>query len=208
MSFSTPRKQQVPPGYSVDTCVGPMLRFEKSLPRLPVPTLSSTASKYLESVKPHVTPAVYEKTKKAVDEFVSSDLAKELQSRLEGRAAEPGRDNWLSDWWNDFAFTGYREPVVFSVSYFYVHLDDKTIKTPARRAATLLKALLSFRDLTESQQLEPEYAGQTPLAMSSYRWLFNSYRYPVKPSDTAKKFDPATNNQIVFVRKNKFYEVP
>ena len=37
---------------------------------------------------------------------------------------------------------------------------------------------------------------------------FNSCRYPEKPSDIAKKFDPATNNHIVFVRKNKFYEVP
>lgn len=36
---------------------------------------------------------------------------------------------------------------------------------------------------------------------------FNSTRYPVKPSDTATKFDPATNNHIVFVRKNRFFEV-
>ncbi|KIJ54690.1 hypothetical protein M422DRAFT_24596 [Sphaerobolus stellatus SS14] len=209
ISTSKPRKtQQVPPGYTVDTSVGPMLRFEKSLPRLPVPTLSSTAAKYLESVRPHVTLAAYEHTKKAVDEFVNSDFGKELQRRLEARAAEPGRDSWLAEWWNDVAYMGYRDPVVVFVSYFYVHLEDKKIKTPARRAATLLKALLPFRDLTESQQLEPEYARKTPLAMSSYKWLFNSSRYPVKPSDTARKFDPATNNHVVFIRKNKFYEVP
>ncbi len=30
----------------------------------------------------------------------------------------------------------------------------------------------------------------------------------MKPSDTAKKFNPQQNNHVIFVRKNKFYEVP
>lgn len=51
-------------------------------------------------------------------------------------------------------------------------------------------------------------ARSIPLDMSSYKWMFNSCRYPVKPSDIAKKFNPAENNHLVFVRKNKFYEVP
>jgi hypothetical protein len=37
---------------------------------------------------------------------------------------------------------------------------------------------------------------------------FHACRYPTKPSDTAKKFDPQAHNHVVFVRKNKFYEVP
>ena len=38
-------------------------------------------------------------------------------------------------------------------------------------------------------------------------YSFNASRYPVKPSDIAKKFDPKTHNHVVFVRKNKYYEV-
>ncbi|KAF8502529.1 acyltransferase ChoActase/COT/CPT [Gautieria morchelliformis] len=209
LTTSRPRKtESIPPGYTVDPSVGPMLRFERSLPRLPVPTLASTAAKYLETVHPLLTPAAYERTKQAVDEFVTSDQGKELQRRLEARAAEPDRASWLSDWWNEAAYMGYRDPVVVFVSYFYVHLDDRETKTAARRAATLIKAMLPFRDLIESQHLEPEKARHIPLAMSSYKWLFNSCRYPEKPSDTAKKFDPARNNHVVFLRKNKFYEVP
>ena len=37
---------------------------------------------------------------------------------------------------------------------------------------------------------------------------FHSSRYPTKPADTAHKFTAAENNHIVFVRKNKFFEVP
>lgn len=152
LTTSKPRKSEtIPPGYSVDPSVGPMLRFERSLPHLPVPTLSSTAAKYLETIKPLVIPAAYERTKQAVNEFITSDQGKELQRRLEGRAAEPDRANWLSDWWNEAAYMGYRDPVVVFVSYFYVHIDDRRTKTAARRAANLIKAMLPFRDLVERQ---------------------------------------------------------
>lgn len=36
---------------------------------------------------------------------------------------------------------------------------------------------------------------------------FHASRYPTKPSDTAHKFDPASHNHVVFLRKNKFFVV-
>ncbi|KAI8986185.1 acyltransferase ChoActase/COT/CPT [Trametes punicea] len=207
---SAPRKasSDVPPGYVADPNVGPMLRYEASLPRLPVPTLSSTAAKYLETVEPHLTRDEFARTQRAVQAFLASEQATVLQERLQARAADPRVKNWLADWWNETAYMGYRDPVVVYVSYFYVHVDDKTRPGQARRAAQLVKAMLPFRYLVESQQLEPEKVRGAPLAMSSYQWLFHSCRYPTKPSDTAKKFDPTTHNHVVFVRKNKFYKVP
>ncbi|KAL0069883.1 Carnitine O-acetyltransferase mitochondrial [Marasmius tenuissimus] len=200
--------ETAPPGYSIDPKAGPMLRFQASLPRLPVPSLPETAKKYLDTVRPHVTDAEYAKTQNAVETFVASPQAAELQKRLEARASDPNVKNWLADWWNDLAYMGYRDPVVVFVSYFYVHLDDKSRRDPAKRAASLIKAMLPFRDLTESQQLEPEKVRGAPLCMDSYKWLFHSSRYPTKPSDTARKFEPSTHNHVVFVRKNKFYAVP
>ncbi|KAF9267289.1 acyltransferase ChoActase/COT/CPT [Marasmius fiardii PR-910] len=197
-----------PPGYSIDPQARPMLRFQASLPRLPVPSLSNTAVKYLETVKPHVTDAEYVKTEAAVNAFITSPQAAELQKRLEARAADPNVKNWLADWWNELAYMGYRDPVVVFVSYFYVHLDDRLRRDPVTRASSLVKAMLSFRDLTESEQLEPEKIRGAPLCMESYKWLFHSSRYPTKPSDTAHKFDSSTHNHVVFMRKNKFYAVP
>ncbi|KAI0074058.1 acyltransferase ChoActase/COT/CPT [Panus rudis PR-1116 ss-1] len=197
----------VPAGYVADPSAGPMLRFEASLPRLPVPPLQSTAAKYLETVQPHLSPAEFSKTQAVVKSFLQSEQAQVLQSRLQARATEPGVRNWLADWWNETAYMGYRDPVVVYVSYFYVHMDDKTKPSQAKRAATLLKAMLPFRALVESKQLEPEKVRGAPLAMESYKWLFHSSRYPVKPSDTARKFDALTHNHVVFVRKNKFFKV-
>jgi hypothetical protein len=35
--------------------------------------------------------------------------------------------------------------------------------------------------------------------------MFNACRYPTKPSDYEATFDPATNNHITVIRKNKFF---
>ncbi|KAJ7505179.1 acyltransferase ChoActase/COT/CPT [Mycena galericulata] len=211
-SFAMPSRKsstEVPPkGYAIDPAAGPMLRFQASLPRLPVPTIASTATKYLESTRPHMSPAEFAQTEAAVHAFVASPQSAELQERLEARAAEPGLLSWLSDWWNDAAYMAYRDPVVVFVSYFYVHVDDRLRTKPAQRAASLLKAMLPFRKMVESKELEPEKVKGAPLCMDSYKWLFHSSRYPTKPSDTAQKFDPATHNHVVFVRKNKFFLVP
>lgn len=59
-----------------------------------------------------------------------------------------------------------------------------------------------------SGRLEPEKIRGTPLCMASYKWLFHASRYPVKPSDTAHKFDAETHDHIAVVRKNKFFIVP
>ena len=149
LKTSAPRKSDVPPGYVADMSKGPMLRYEASLPRLPVPTLASTAAKYLETVQPHLTDAQFAKTRGAVDAFVRSEQAQVLQARLQVRAAEPATANWLADWWNEVAYMGYRDPVVVFVSYYYVHLDDKTRPGQAKRAAQLLKATLPFRAMVQ-----------------------------------------------------------
>ncbi|KAF7980471.1 hypothetical protein HWV62_37946 [Athelia sp. TMB] len=209
------KKSDVPPGYVADPSAGPMLRFQASLPRLPVPTLSSTASKYLETVRPLLTDAEFNTTEKTVAEFVKSSQAaelqkrlEELQKRLEGRAGDPNVKSWLSEWWNEAAYMGYRDPVVVFVSYYYVHVADKRRRDAPKRAASLVKAMLPFREMVESGTLEPEKVRGAPLCMDSYKWMFHASRYPTKPSDTAHKFDPQTHNHVVFIRKNKFFSVP
>lgn len=131
------------------TEVSPMLRYQASLPTLPIPTLQSTGTKYLETVQPLLTPDEFVKTRNAVEDFVKSPLAMTLQKRLQTRADEPGMKNWLADWWNEVAYMGYRDPVVVFVSYFFIHVDDRFRRDPAKRAASLVKAMLPFRELVE-----------------------------------------------------------
>lgn len=99
-------------GYKEDSSKGAMLRFEDSLPKLPVPTLEETAKRYLKSVHCLLTESEFQHTKTAVEEFVSSNgLGPTLQKRLEARAADPNMKNWLTEWWNNAAYLAYRDPV-------------------------------------------------------------------------------------------------
>ncbi|KAF5374161.1 hypothetical protein D9615_008834 [Tricholomella constricta] len=193
--------------YTADPSAVPMLRYQASLPSLPVPALSSTIAKYIESVQPLLTPAQFAHTKATAASFLASPLAATLQARLEERAAQVG-DNWLSTWWNEAAYMGYRDPVVVFVSYFFVHTASPTRTTGPRAAAHLLKAMLPFRHMVESGSLEPETARAAPLCMDSYKWLFHAARFPAVPSDTATKFPAAQHNHVVVLRKNRFFVVP
>lgn len=185
-----------------------MLRFEDSLPKLPVPTLDETAKRYLRSVHPLLSSSEYESTKKAVESFVApGSLGEVLQKRLVAKREDPSVRNWIIDWWNNDAYLGYRDPVVPYVSYFYSHRDDRRRRDPSKRAAAITTSVLDFAKQVNDGGLEPEYMKKLPIAMSSYEYMFNCCRIPAKPSDYPKKYDWQTNKHIIVIRKNQFFKV-
>ncbi|KAK3703873.1 Carnitine O-acetyltransferase mitochondrial [Vermiconidia calcicola] len=204
------RKQSgLPAGYREDHSKGAMLRYEDSLPKLPVPTLDETAKRYLKSVHPLVSETEYEHTKKAVNDFIApGSFGQKLQKRLVARRDDPKFKSWLSEWWNHAAYLGYRDPIVPFVSYFYSHRDDRKRRDPAKRAAAISTAVLEFKRQVDERSLEPEYMKKLPMAMSSYEWMFNSCRIPAEPADHPIKYPADENKHILVVRKNNFFKVP
>lgn len=118
------------------------------MPKLPVPTLSSTLHKYTETLVPLQTASEHAESKKIINAFMQSDQAKTLQERLEKRAAE--RESWLSEWWNEAAYMGYRGRIVPNVSYFYIHKRGLGKgKSQEERAAELVRATVEFKGLVD-----------------------------------------------------------
>jgi len=186
-----------------------MLRFEDSLPRLPVPSLEETGRRYLKSVHPLVSQTEFENTKKAVEAFIRPGGEGEpLQKRLLERAANPKIKNWIAEWWNSAAYLGYRDPVIPYVSYFYSYRDDRERRDPAKRAAAIATAVLEFKGQVDDGSLEPEYLRSQPMAMNSYEYMFNCCRIPGDVEDFPRKYSAAENQHIVVVRKNQFFKVP
>lgn len=185
-----------------------MLRFEDSLPRLPVPTLEETAARYLKSVHPLLTSSEYQSTTEAVKEFIKPGGAgSKLQEKLIARREDPKHKNWLYDWWNDAAYLTYRDPVVPYVSYFYSHRDDRRRRDPSKRAAAISTATLEFKKQVNNGSLEPEYMKKLPIAMESYQWLFNCSRVAAKPADYVQKYSPEENKYLLAIRKNQFWKI-
>ena len=186
-----------------------MLRFEESLPRLPVPTLDETSKRYLKSVHALVNSTEYERTKKAVEEFVRpGGIGHELQKRLMARRQDPKQKNWIHEWWTDAAYLTYRDPVVPYVSYFYSHRDDRRRRNPAKRAAALTSAVLEFKKQVDEGELEPEYMRKVPISMESYQWMFNTCRIPAEGRDYPVKYNHKDNKHILVIRKNQFFRIP
>ncbi|MCJ1444059.1 MAG: Carnitine O-acetyltransferase mitochondrial [Stictis urceolatum] len=198
----------LPEGYREDKSRGAMLRFEDSIPRLPVPTLEETSKRYLKSVHALLSPSEYANTEKAIKDFVKpGSVGEELQKRLQARREDPKHKNWIYEWWNDAAYLTYRDPVVPYVSYFYSHRDDRQRRNPAKRAAAITSAVLEFKKQVDDGSLEPEYMRKLPISMEAYQWMFNCCRIPAEGRDYPAKYPHAENKHFVAVRKNQFFKI-
>ncbi len=185
-----------------------MLRFQESLPKLPVPTLEETASRYIKSLHPLLSESEFETSKKAVSDFIKpGGVGQKLQEKLLARREDPEHKNWITEWWNDAAYLSYRDPVVPYVSYFYSHRDDRRRRNPAKRAAAISTAVLEFKKQVDAGTLEPEYMKKLPICMDSYKYMFNCCRIPMKPADQAKIYSHEDNKHILVIRKNQFFKV-
>ncbi|KAG9257555.1 acyltransferase ChoActase/COT/CPT [Emericellopsis atlantica] len=199
----------LPKPYAEDKSKGPMLRYQESLPKLPVPTLEETAKRYLKTLHPLLSQSEFEKSQKAVQEFVKpGGVGQTLQEKLVAKREDPNTKNWIYEWWNDAAYLAYRDPVVPYVSYFYSHRDDRKRREPAKRAAALTTAILDFKSQVDAGTLEPEYMKKLPICMDSYQWMFNASRVAAHPKDYPVKFSPDQNKHIVVIRKNQFFKLP
>ncbi|KFG83220.1 carnitine acetyl transferase [Metarhizium anisopliae] len=193
-------------GYSEDKSKGAMLRFQDSLPRLPVPTLEETAKRYLKSLHPLLSATEYSNSKAAVKDFIKpGGIGNKLQEKLIAKREDPATKNWIYEWWNDAAYLAYRDPVVPYVSYFYSHRDDRMRRDPAKRAAAITSAVLEFKKLVDNGSLEPEYMKKLPICMDSYKWMFNATRIAARPADYPAKFSSSENKHIIAIRKNQFF---
>ena len=203
-------KQQywVPEGYREDISKGAMLRFEDSLPRLPVPTLEETSARYLKSIHPLLNKDEYAASEKAVAAFQKEgSLGQTLQKRLLARRDDPTHKNWIYEWWNEAAYLSCRDPVVPYVSYFYSFRDDRRRRNPAKRAAAVTTAALEFKRQVDDASLEPEYMRKLPISMSSYQFMFNTSRVAAEPVDYPIQYGHKGNQHIVVIRKNQFFKV-
>jgi len=73
---------------------GDMLKYQSSLPKLPVPPLQQSLQKYLKAMRPLLNDDEYQKTLLAVEEFGKPNgIGEKLQSQLEKRAKT--HDNWV-----------------------------------------------------------------------------------------------------------------
>ncbi|GAA6063319.1 hypothetical protein JCM10212_005487 [Sporobolomyces blumeae] len=200
--MQTPRPQRIDNTEALAPwATGKTFAGQDQLPKLPIPPLEETMSRYLRALEALQTPAEHAHTKHVVDDFLKNE-GPELHQKLKEYASS--RASYIEEWWTE-SYLSHAESVVLSLNPFFILEDDPT---PARgnqlmRAASLILASLSFVHDLRTGCLEPDNFRGVPLDMSQYTKLFATARIPTK-NGCKMQVDPDSRHIVVMAR-GQFY---
>jgi len=180
---------------------------QNALPRLPVPHLAETCRKYLNSVKPLLSPEEYKKMEDLVAGFLKKE-GRKLQFFLVLKSWFA--DNYVSDWWEKYVYLRGRSPLVINSNYYILDsgLPNPPTNKPVARAANLISITLEFKALLDRELINPMFIrGAVPMCMAQYERIFSTTRIPGKEIDTLEHDDYDSANHIAVYRKGFWYAV-
>uniref|UniRef100_A0A673BJR4 carnitine O-palmitoyltransferase n=1 Tax=Sphaeramia orbicularis TaxID=375764 RepID=A0A673BJR4_9TELE len=156
----------------------PMLySFQNSLPRLPVPSIKDTCSRYLESVRPLMDDEQYERMKGLTKDF-EKNLGPRLQWYLKLKSW--WASNYVSDWWEEYIYLRGRGPIMVNSNYYamdFLYVFPTSIQ--AARAGNAIHAIMLYRRKLDRAQIKPLMLLHTiPMCSAQYERMFNTSRVP------------------------------
>uniref|UniRef100_A0AAQ5XAQ1 Peroxisomal carnitine O-octanoyltransferase n=1 Tax=Amphiprion ocellaris TaxID=80972 RepID=A0AAQ5XAQ1_AMPOC len=165
-------------------------QYQSSLPPLPVPSLESSLSKYLEAVRPFASEKEFKATADIVRKF-QEGVGKELHQKLLQRAKT--KRNWLEEWWLDAAYLESRLPSQLNVNFagpapYLEHCWPPAEGTQLQRASVNTWHTLQYWNLIRTERMAPQKAGKTVLDMDQFRMLFCTCKVPGVKKDTIRNY--------------------
>ncbi|KAL3061824.1 hypothetical protein OYC64_009874 [Pagothenia borchgrevinki] len=184
----------------------PMLySFQNSLPRLPVPSVKDTCSRYLESVRPLMEDEQYERM-----EGLAKDFEKNLGPRLQWylKLKSWWASNYVSDWWEEYIYLRGRGPIMVNSNYYamdFLYVFPTSIQ--AARAGNAIHATMLYRRKLDRAQIKPIYllANKIPLCSAQWEAMFNTTRVPGLETDILQHMNDSKH--IAVYHKGRFFKV-
>jgi len=129
--------------------------YQASLPRLPLPSLDGTISRYLLSIRPLSDDDKYERMVRLAHEF-RDGIGRKFQRYLWLKSW--WASNYVSDWWEEFVYLRGRQPLMVNSNFYGIDalVEGPTTKQTAR-AANLIYSSLLFRKQIDRQELKPVF---------------------------------------------------
>ncbi|MCX4092758.1 choline/carnitine O-acyltransferase [Nocardia sp. alder85J] len=163
---------------------------DADLPRVPLPTLEDSCSRFLEWSAPLLTPDEFAETERAVADLLRADgPARVLHADLE-RFDRSGADSWLDEFWPS-RYLGRRDRIALNANFFFLFRDDtplarSTAADQAERAAAIVTAAVHYKLLLDAEAVPPAVQRGRPLSMAQNRFLFSETRIPGVGQDTVR----------------------
>ncbi|KAK4550863.1 hypothetical protein LTR36_000443 [Oleoguttula mirabilis] len=200
-SFSKDKLNPIATHTNPNSKPGVTFAAQDKLPKLPIPDLETTCTKYLAALDPLQTAREHADSERAVAEFLRAE-GPELQDKLKQYAT--GKSSYIEQFWYD-SYLNYDNPVVLNLNPFFLLEDDPT---PARnnqvtRAASLVVSSLSFIRAVRKEELPPDTIRGQPLDMYQYSRMFGTARIPTDNGCQIGQ-DPTAKHVVVLCR-GQFY---
>ncbi|XP_049316344.1 carnitine O-palmitoyltransferase 2, mitochondrial isoform X1 [Bactrocera dorsalis] len=134
----------------------PTYYFQKSLPRLPIPKLKLTASRFLSAVQPILDQKEYDRTVRILSDFVSGDGI-ELQALLQNYDNLNRHTSYISEPWFDM-YLRDRSPLPLNYNPLLImkHDTKEAYQDQLLRATNLVISSMRFWRSLQADLLEPE----------------------------------------------------
>ncbi|XP_026566497.1 carnitine O-palmitoyltransferase 1, brain isoform [Pseudonaja textilis] len=162
----------------------PMLySYQASLPRLPVPAITDTMRRYLESIRPLMTDTEFHRMTGLVRDFERT-LGPHLQWYLTLKSW--WAPNYVSDWWEEYVYLRGRSPLMVNSNYYamdFLYVTPTPVQ--AARAGNLVYAMLLYRRKLIREEIKPSMVPNSFIPLCSAQWqrLFNTTRLPGEGQD-------------------------
>lgn len=178
--------------------------YQSTLPRLPLPSVHDTMTRYLRSARPLLDDKTHAKMVKLAEEF-EHGIAKKLQRYLVLKSW--WSSNYVADWWEEYVYLRGRYPLMINSNFYGI---DAIMLHPttnqAARAGSIINSLLMFRRLLDRQELDPILIqGLVPLCSWQYERIFNTTRVPGKEADKILHFPDSSH--IAVYHKGRYFKV-
>ncbi|GAB3698144.1 choline/carnitine O-acyltransferase [Saccharopolyspora tripterygii] len=181
---------------------------EDALPRIPLPTLEDSGSRFLQWCAPLLTDEELSTTRQAVSEFLDSETAKELHASLTAYTGQDDVHSWLDEFWRD-RYLGRRDRIALNANFFFLFND--TDDDQISRAVRLIAASVDHKLALDAETVPPTTRRGQPLSMQQHRYLFSTTRIPraerdgVRAPNTPGQPGPSQARHIVvFFRGHAF----
>ncbi|XP_067091606.1 carnitine O-palmitoyltransferase 1, muscle isoform [Osmerus mordax] len=178
--------------------------FQASLPRLPVPSVDDTISRYLESVRPLLDDGQYNQMEILANDF-KKDQAPKLQKYLVLKSW--WATNYVSDWWEEYIYLRGRSPIMVNSNFYAMDLLYITpTHRQAARAGNVVHAMLQYRRKLERGEHAPLRAlGIVPMCSYQSERMFNTTRIPGIETDFVQHL--SDRKHLVVYHKGRFFKV-
>ena len=184
-----------------------MYDCQKSLSKLPLPTLDNTCRKLMNWSKIFLSEDEIELTRDAINHFQSADgVGPILQNHLTDLSQDPKLKNWLEPFWSE-SYLSNPSPLPTGSNVTFILDKNPQMKylSQPEFLTSLIIALFKFNELILTESLDIDYQRKQPLCMSQYKTLLSTTRIPGKVKDC--HLTETNSSHVIIIHRGHYYRL-